>query len=142
VNATAGAIGAATAAAAHHHAMLQREEEDMTAYRREDLVEDWEFKILRSTESAFRDPEQLRRILEDEARAGWVLIEKFDDQRVRLKRKAGRSSSDFAAPLDFDPYRTYVGLTPNEQGRKVAIATVATILVIAAVILLLVAVLG
>jgi hypothetical protein len=122
--------------------MLQREEEDMTAYRREDLVEDWEFKILRSTESAFRDPDQLRRILEDEARAGWVLVEKFDDQRVRLKRRAGRSSSDFAAPLDFDPYRTYVGLTPSEQGRKVAITVVAITLALVAAMLLLVAILG
>ena len=81
----------------------------MTAYRREDLDNDWEFKILRSTTSQFKNPETLRQVLEEEARAGWVLVEKFDNQRIRLKRRASASKND--AALGFDPYRTYVGLS-------------------------------
>ena len=82
-----GAGGAAGAAAAAAAAELQRrEEEEMTPYNTKDLDEGWEFKILRSNFAAFRNPEKLRAILEEEKRGGWTLVEKFDDQRIRLKR--------------------------------------------------------
>lgn len=64
----------------------------MTGYTGTDLSEGWEFKILRSATGAFRKPNLLRQILDEESRAGWVLVEKFDSQRIRLKRPvcAGR----------------------------------------------------
>jgi hypothetical protein len=64
------------------------EEEEMTPYTPQEVAEHWEFKILRSATTQFRDPVRLRSILEEEARAGWTMIEKFDDTRVRLKRPA------------------------------------------------------
>jgi hypothetical protein len=100
------AAGAAAAAAAE---VQRQEEEEMTPYTPRDLAEDWEFKILRSNFAAFRNQEKLRAVLDEEKRAGWVLVEKFDDQRIRLKRPAGTklTQGDFAD--GYDPYRTTVG---------------------------------
>lgn len=105
------ATGAAAAAAAQ---MAQKEEEEMTPYTREDLTEGWEFKILRSMTNAFGKPERLKQVLEEESRAGWVLVEKFDNARLRLKRPVTAKEAD--GQLDFDPYRTYVGIS---QGKYV-----------------------
>ena len=108
--------GAAAAAAAKAAARRREEEEEMTGYSRTDLEEGWEFKIMRSATAAFRKPEELRRILAEEARAGWMLVEKFDDRRVRLKRAPRAREND--STLDFDPYRTQVGLS---EGKLAAI---------------------
>lgn len=83
----------------------------MTGYTSTDLSEGWEFKILRSATGAFRRPDRLRQALDEEARAGWVLVEKFDNQRVRLKRPASARAGD--AALGFDPYRTSHGLSES-----------------------------
>src|SRR4051812_11893968 len=104
--------GAAAAAAAAAAAEMQRlEEEHMTPYGAKDLGEDWEFKILRSNFATFRNPARLRAILDEEKRGGWSLVEKFDDQRIRLKRPAGTKlvEGDFAE--GYDPYRTNVGMS-------------------------------
>ncbi len=101
------AAGAAAAAAAARR--LRQEEEEMTPYAKQDLDEGWEFKIIRSATNTFRDPQKLKAILDEEARAGWVLLEKFDNQRVRLKRPASARAGD--AALGFDPYRTQVGMS-------------------------------
>lgn len=110
---SAGAAGAAAAAAAaRRRAEERKEEEQMTGYAATDLAEGWEFKILRSATGAFKNPEVLRRILEEEGRAGWVMIEKFDSKRVRLKRPASPAASKSGDPaLGFDPYRTTVGIS-------------------------------
>jgi hypothetical protein len=93
--------------------MLRQEEEEMTPYTPKYLAEDWEFKILRSNLATFRNQEKLRAVLEEEKRGGWVLVEKFDDQRIRLKRPAGTKvvQGDFAD--GYDPYRTTVGISPG-----------------------------
>ena len=103
------ATSAATSAnaAAAEIRRQHEEEEDLTPYSREDLDGDWEFKILRSLTGAFGRPELFRRALEDEALCGWVLVEKFDDNRLRLKREAGLHDDDLNP--DIDPYRTNYG---------------------------------
>jgi hypothetical protein len=98
---------AAAAAAAAHRA--RREEESMTGYTPAELAEGWEFKILRCSTSAFRDPARMKDALDQEARAGWELLEKFDNQRLRLKRPASAKAKDNG--LDFDPYRTTYGIS-------------------------------
>lgn len=80
----------------------------MTPYSPQDLAEGWEFKILRSTTGAFRKPDVLRRVCDEEARAGWQLVEKFDSSRLRFKRPASVRAND--AALTSDPYRTEYGL--------------------------------
>lgn len=132
---SAGAGAAAAAAAA---AELQRqEEEEMTPYSTKDLDEGWEFKIVRSNFATFRNQEKLRAVLEEEKRGGWTLVEKFDDQRIRLKRPAGAkvAQGDFAD--GYDPYRTTVGMP---QGALVltilgfAIAVAFGVILVAAVL--------
>src|SRR5437763_13791881 len=82
---SAGA-SAAAAAAAEQQRREAEEEEEMTAYRPDELAQDWEFKIIRSQMGSFGNAEWLRRTLEEEARAGWTVVEKFDNTRVALNR--------------------------------------------------------
>lgn len=98
--------GAAAGAAAAMVRRRREEEESMTGYTHDDLVEGWEFKILHSATRAFRKPERLRQAVEEEGRAGWVLLEKFDNQRLRFKRPASARSGDAVLAPGFDPYRT------------------------------------
>jgi hypothetical protein len=86
--------------------MQEQEEEEMTPYQ--DLGGDWEFKILRSVTGAFGNPKKLRKALDQEAMAGWTLVEKFDNGRIRLKRPGSARSADGA--LGFDPYRSNFGM--------------------------------
>ncbi len=132
--ASSAASAAAIAAAAEQQRRMREEEEEMTPYAQQDLSLDWEFKILRSATGIFKKPEELRRFLDEEGRAGWVLVEKFDDTRLRLKRPAAARERD--GKLDLDPYRTYVGPSPN----TVALATVGIVLGISVGVLLVIAV--
>ena len=104
---TAGAAAGAAAAAAAAQLLLQQEEEELTKYTDADLQGEWEFKILRSNLNSFAKPEILKQVCDEEARAGWVLLEKFDNQRLRFKRPISARARD--AGLEFDPYRTLYG---------------------------------
>jgi len=125
MNAAASA-GAASAAAAAERQRQAEEEEEMTGYRADELAQDYEFKILRSSMGAFKRPERLQQVLDEEARAGWVLVEKFDDSRLRLKRPAAARERD--GKLGLDAYRTYVGLSPNALALLIIAATVGIML--------------
>jgi hypothetical protein len=125
MNAAAGA-GAASAAAAAERRRQMEEEEEMTGYRADELAQDYEFKILRSTMGAFKRPERLQQVLEEEARAGWVLVEKFDDSRLRLKRPTAARERD--GKLGIDAYRTYIGPSPNAIALIVVAAVLAVML--------------
>ena len=81
----------------------------MTKYTSEELEGNWEFKIVRSESGAFRKPEVLAVMLEEEALAGWEMVEKFDNQRVRLKRRKEAGERDHLLPPQIDPYRTQYG---------------------------------
>lgn len=104
--------GASAAAAAAAEQQRRREEEEMTTYTPQDLSGEWEFKILRSTTGAFKNPQRLKDTLEVERQAGWDLVEKFDNSRIRLKRPASARNED--AMRLIDPYRTYVGPTEGQ----------------------------
>jgi preprotein translocase subunit SecF len=124
---------AAAAAAAAQQLREQEEEQEMTPYQPQDLNDGWEFKILRSLTGAFGKPEKLREFLDDEAKAGWVLVEKFDNNRIRLKRPASARKTDSA--LEFDPYRTYVGISAGKLAtRAIVIALGISLLIIAVVV--------
>lgn len=84
----------------------------MTPYRQEDLIEDWEFKILRSINGAFKTHAKLQKVLHEEAQAGWVLVEKFDNDRIRLKRSI--RDKDQGLYSGIDPYRSHIGMTENQ----------------------------
>jgi hypothetical protein len=96
-------LGAASAGAAQ---ILREEEEIMTAYKKDDL-EGWEFKIMRSYSGKFKDNKFVQQLCQEEARAGWEMLEKFDDYRIRFKRRTDNRPNDQF--LKIDPYRTSVG---------------------------------
>ncbi len=121
---SAGSMAAVTAAAAKKR-REQQEEEEMTQYSPPDL-DGWEFKIVRSLTGKFSNREAVQRLCTDEARAGWEMIEKFDNNRIRFKRKIERRSQDQS--LNCDPYRTSVGMG---EGGLVAIIFVAIAVVVA-----------
>lgn len=106
----------------------------MSTYTPEELAEGWEFKILRSVTSRFKNPEFLRRCLEEEAPAGWTLIEKFDDNRVRLKRPAAARQRD--SMLQIDPYRTSVGMSEVAFALAIIGSAIGSVIVIGAIVAL------
>ncbi len=123
---TIGAMTAANAAAAAHAAAerAQEEEELLTPYDDDPSARDWEYKILRANTGVFRNPQELRRHLDEESQAGWELVEKFDDARIRLRRLRSAGADDHL--LSFDAYRSRLGFSQT----KLALFTVFGILAI------------
>ena len=88
--------------------MLNRNQSSLqTTYTPDDLQGDWEFKILQSSTLAFRQSVVLEKVREEEAQAGWILLEKIDDGHLRFKRRVSARSNDHN--LSFDAYRTQYG---------------------------------
>jgi hypothetical protein len=96
------------------------EEEDKTPYSEDDLMQDWEFKIVRCQRPSFARRDFLTRFLAEEAVAGWQLVELFDGQRIRLKRPTSRRSADAGLPDGYGPYRLVV-TDPVAQARAVRV---------------------
>ena len=103
-----------TEAAHRKREVLEKEEEQMTPYTREDQHQDWEFKIVRASTNPFRNPENLQTLIEEEALAGWEMVKKFDDNRVRFKRSTQNRRRDSLLPPGVDPYRTQYGLAEGQ----------------------------
>lgn len=98
------------------------EEEDATPYTARDLMEEWEFKIVRCTHPSFVRPDFLAAFLEQESAAGWQLVEVFDGQRVRLKRPTSRRSADGGLPAGTEPYRLYITDPAADAARARSVA--------------------
>jgi len=101
----------AAAYAAQEKKKRQQEEEEMTRYTDKELTEDYEFKIVRSATGAFKKRETVEQVMAEEAMAGWKMVEKFDDNRLRFKRPASAQRSDYNLPPGIDPYRTSYGMS-------------------------------
>jgi hypothetical protein len=101
----------------------------MTTYTNAELQGDWEFKIVRANTAAFKNPEVMQQVCAEEAKAGWLLLEKFDNQRLRFKRPVSARAGD--AALGFDPYRSQYGIS---SGKLVTIILLCTFLGIAVLI--------
>jgi hypothetical protein len=129
VGGSAGAIAAA--AAAKKAAQLRDEEERLTSYNQNDL-EGWEFKIVRSATGKFKKYDFVKKICDEEAKAGWEMVEKFDDNRIRFKRQIDKRSMD--RHLDIDPYRTSIGLSGDALGLTIAGVILLVIGVVLAVV--------
>ena len=97
--------------AAQQKKKREREEEEMTRYTDKELTEDFEFKIVRSATGAFKKRETVEQMIAEEAMAGWKMVEKFDDNRLRFKRSASAKRNDYNLPPGVDPYRTTYGMT-------------------------------
>lgn len=126
---TSVAIAAAAAAAAK----MRKEEENMTNYSGDDL-KGWEFKIVRSSTAYFKKPANLQKVIQEEAQAGWEMVEKFDNNRVRFKRRTDMRGSD--SMLEIDAYRIKVGMGEGKLvGLIVGILALALGLVFAVIVL-------
>lgn len=73
----------------------------------------WEYKIVRASRDLFSDPEILKQLREEEAEAGWILLEKLDDRRLRFKRPIAMANIIDADYLKIDPYRSHYGPTSS-----------------------------
>ncbi len=115
---------------------LQQEEEEMTKYTRQELKEDWEFKFVRSATGEFKKPEVFHRVIEEEALAGWIMVEKFDKNRIRFKRPQSAKKRDMMLPEGFDPYRTEYGISEGALAvRILGVVFGITLLIILIIIL-------
>ena len=108
----------------------------MTRYNRSELEQDWEFKIVRSATGAFKKPEVLQILIQEEALAGWRMVEKFDDNRVRFKRPAEAARDDFKLPPGVDPYRTTYGISEGALGAMIGLSIFGVIAIIVTIIIL------
>jgi len=134
---TTVATTAATAAAAQQRQRaLRREEELMSKYAAEE-IEGWEFKIVRSSTRKFRKREFVQRVREEESRAGWEMLEKFDDYRIRFKRRVEQRAEDHH--LEIDPYRTHVGMSARSLELSVIVGALVGTALVALLIFLVVA---
>lgn len=126
---TANVAATAAAAAAEK---ARKEEEELTKYNQEDL-DGWEFKIFRSSMGKFKNYEFIKTLCEQEAKAGWEMVEKFDNYRIRFKRNIEHRIND--RHLGFDPYRITIGVN---KGLVIGIILGVTVLLGAGVFALIV----
>lgn len=92
------------------------EEENLTRYEsydNKDQQKGWEFKIVRSSSNGFRGRRALSHVCEEEAKSGWILLEKLDDQRLRFRRPLSAREKDHLSKRD--PYRTHYGLSSETE---------------------------
>lgn len=87
-----------------------------------------EYKILQATTPMFARRDKLDAVMEEEARAGWRLVEKFDNYKLRLQREISAREND--KDLDFDAYRTQVGVSNFITYSAATLATVAVVYLI------------
>ena len=95
----------------------------MTQYNADDL-NGWEFKIVRSTFGRFNNPEVVRRLIAEESQNGWEMVEKFDECRIRFKRRTDKRALHSGGSID--PYRTTYG--PGNAVMPLIAITVALLL--------------
>ncbi len=110
-----GAHIAAAAAAKKRKLEEEAEEEKMTKYT-DDNSEKFEYKIVRSESGSFRNPNTLAALVDEEALAGWEMLEKFDNRRIRFRRSIDARKKDHMLPEGFDPYRTHYGSSLTKIG--------------------------
>lgn len=113
------------AAAAEQARQRLLQEEELTHYSDHELSEDWEFKIVRSATGVFRKPEEFAKLLEEEGRFGWVLLEKLDDGRVQFKRRVGSRPRLPLGEHEGDPYRSVYGMVQSRQAAVIVLVAIA-----------------
>jgi len=87
-----------------------------------------EYKVIQSQTPLFASTPKMMEVLAEEAKAGWRLLEKEDNYRIKLQRDI--ASRDIDQTLDFDAYRTSVGVSSAVTYGVTAIATIAVVSII------------
>lgn len=86
---------------------------------------DIEYKVVQSQTPMFADTAKMHEVLAEEAQAGWQLLEKEDNYRLRLQRNISHRAND--ASLGFDAYRSTVGVSPVVTYGATALITIAVV---------------
>jgi hypothetical protein len=68
-----------------------------------------EYKTVQAQTPLFADTKKMQEVLEIEAKAGWDLLEKEDNYRIKLQRDISHREND--ENLGFDAYRSSVGVS-------------------------------
>ena len=89
---------------------------------------DLEFKTIQAQTPLFAETAKMHELLEVEARAGWRLLEKENNYRIKLQRDISHREND--ANLNIDAYRTSVGVSSAITYGATALLTVAVVSVI------------
>ncbi len=84
-----------------------------------------EYKIIQSQTPLFASTPKMMEILDEEAKAGWTLLEKEDNYRLKLKRDVSNRDND--KNLDFDAYRSSVGVSSAVTYGATAIFTIGVV---------------
>lgn len=87
-----------------------------------------EYKIIQAQTPLFADTKKMQEVLASEAEAGWDLLEKEDNYRIKLQRDIANRSND--GNLTIDPYRTTVGVSSVLTYGMTALATILIVSVI------------
>jgi hypothetical protein len=87
-----------------------------------------EYKIIQAQTPLFASTPEMHEILDEEAQAGWRLLEKEDNYRLKLQREISYREND--KNLSADPYRTTVGVSSVVTYGATAAVTVAVVSVI------------
>ncbi|MFN3162427.1 MAG: hypothetical protein ACE37N_02860 [Pseudohongiellaceae bacterium] len=87
-----------------------------------------EYKVIQSQTPLFADTAKMHEVLAQEARAGWELLEKEDNYRIKVQRDIAHRDND--SKLDFDAYRTSVGVPSLVTYGATALITIAIVSVI------------
>lgn len=87
-----------------------------------------EYKVIQAQTPLFASTPKMHEILEEEAQAGWNLLEKEDNYRLKLQRETSHREND--NKLSIDPYRTTVGVSSMVTYGATAAITIAVVSVI------------
>jgi len=87
-----------------------------------------EYKVIQSQTPTFSDTAKMHEILDEEAKAGWRLLAKEDNYRLKLQRDISNRAND--ADLEMDAYRTTVGVSSTVTKGATALLTVTIVSVI------------
>ncbi len=90
-----------------------------------------EYKVVQSTTPLFAKIQNIEEVMAEESKAGWRLVEKLDNYKMRLQRDISHRANDKS--LSFDPYRTQVGVN---NALIYGITTVVTLGVVYAIFVL------
>ncbi len=104
-------MSGAHVAIAHAIIKKRQEEEEKMGYNQEELEKDWEFKIVKSATGNFKKYAIVEQVKAEESEAGWVMVEKFDNNRIRFKRSRKAMQNDPYLPPHIDPYCTNYGIS-------------------------------
>jgi hypothetical protein len=68
-----------------------------------------EYKVVQSTTPLFAKLQNINAVMAEESKAGWQLVEKYDNYKLRLQRDISHRAND--KNLAFDAYRSQVGVS-------------------------------